>query len=70
MNDFHNGNIKFNELLDEYQSRYLEKPDMQFKPSFHHFIRTRYHGKKFSNTELHYLFSNLYESLGKILSNA
>lgn len=70
MNDFHNGNIKFNELLDEYQSRYLEKPDMQFKPSFYHFIRTRYQGKTFSETELRYLFSSLFESLEKILSNA
>lgn len=66
MNDLHNGNIKFNELLDKYQSMYLEKPEMRFKPSFYHFIRTLYHGQQKTKAEISYLFGSLFESLGKI----
>lgn len=66
MNDLHNGNIKFSELLDEYQSTYLEKLEMRFKPSFYHFIRTLYHGQQKTKAEISYLFGSLFESLGKI----
>ena len=66
MNDLHNGNIKFNELLDKYQSMYLEKPEMIFKPSFYHFIRNLYQGRLKSEAEKSYLLGSLAESLGKI----
>jgi hypothetical protein len=66
MNDLHNGNIKFNELLDKYQSMYLEKPETRFKPSFYHFIRNLYQGRLKSEAEKSYLLGSLAESLGKI----
>lgn len=66
MNDLHNGNIKFNELLDKYQSMYLEKPEMRFKPSFYHFIRILYQGRLKSEAEISYLLGSLAKSLDKI----
>ena len=70
MNDLHSGNVKFNELLDTYQSQYLEKTEQQTMPSFYDYIRTMYDGRKFTKSELHYLFGSLFDSLGKILGTA
>lgn len=67
MNDLHYGNKKLNELLDDYQSQYLQKSEMKMMPSFHHFIRTMYHGKKLTMDELRYLFGSLFDSFAKIL---
>ena len=70
MNDLHCGNVKFNELLDDYQSQYLQKSGMRMMPSFHHYIRTIYHGKKYTMDELKYLFDSLFNSLAKILGKS
>ena len=70
MNDLHKGNIKFNELLDDYQSQYLQKSEMRIMPSFYHYIRTIYHGKNYTMDELRYLFDSLFNSLAKILGKS
>lgn len=68
MNDLHNGDVKFHELLDNYQSQYLQKSEMGMMPSFYHYVRTMYHGRKFTESELQYLFGSLFDSLNKILT--
>lgn len=70
MNDLHKGNIKFNELLDDYQSQYLQKSEMRIMPSFYHYIRRIYHGKNYTMDELRYLFDSLFNSLAKILGKS
>ena len=70
MNDLHCGNIKINELLDDYQSQFLQKSEMKMMPSFHHYIRTIYHGKKFTTDEFRYLFGSLFDSFAKILGKS
>ena len=70
MNDLHYGNKKLNELLDDYLSQYLQKSGMRMMPSFHHYIRTIYHGKNYTMDELKYLFDSLFNSLAKILGKS
>lgn len=70
MNDLHYGNIKLNELLDDYQSQYLQKSEMKMMPSFHHYIKAMYHGKNFTIGEFRYLFGSLFDSFAKVLSKA
>lgn len=62
MNDLHNGTIKFNELLDEYQMRFLENYSIRLMPSFYHFIRMMYHGKEMTQAELNYMFGDMMET--------
>ena len=70
MNDLHCGKIKLNVVLDDYQNQYLQKSEMKMMPSFHHYIRTMYHGKKLTMNELKYLFGSLFDSLAKILGKS
>lgn len=65
MNDLHNGRVKFNELLDDYQSQYLQRSGIKMMPSFYHFIRTKYHGKSYNKAEIQYIFESLFKSFGK-----
>lgn len=43
---------------------------MKMMPSFHHYIRTMYHGKKLTMNEMKYLFGSLFDSLAKILGKS
>lgn len=70
MNDLHCGKIKLNVVLDDYQNQYLQKSEMKMMPSFHHYIRTMYHGKKLTMNEMKYLFGSLFDSLAKILGKS
>lgn len=68
MYDLHNGAKSFSQLLDDYQTLYLNVQQIMM-PSFYHYIRTLYHQHQMTQDEHQYLFGSLFASFGQILQS-